>query len=480
MSPEKYIELLDRIVRARKYADARAFEAKNSARVSQLLTPAQQATVRALMATAEAAPAMEPPAPSAGIVPLVSRADGIALTVFGEPEAKTVEQMRRCIAMPEAAAGVLCADAHYGYSQPVGGVAAYRGAVSVSGVGYDIGCGLKGVRTNLKASDVRADIPKIVDLIARTVSFGIGRKNPRPVEHPLFDDPLWTDLPWYGRLREMARAQLGTVGSGNHFVDILVEPATDDLWVSTHFGSRGLGHKTATGFLNLAHGLGFDDRPRSESMDVPPTLLAAESALGEAYLRAMRLAGEYAYAGRDFVIGEVLGILGAEATFAVHNHHNYSWEEEHFGERLHVVRKGATPLAPGQLGFVGGSMADISVVVEGIESEQGARALYSAMHGAGRVMSRTQAAGKAKYVRDATGRKRQVRLGGAVTPEMMREAVRAYGVEVRGAGTDESPFVYRKLADVLAAHADTLTIRHVLQPIGVVMAGEGEVDPYKD
>ncbi|MGI8854464.1 MAG: RtcB family protein, partial [Thermomicrobiales bacterium] len=428
MSPEKYIELLERIVKAGQFAHAQAFAAKNYTDIARPFTPEQEESIRALMATVKAAPAMEPVAIRAGAVTLRTRGDQINLTVFGEPEAKTVEQMRRCVTMPEAAAGVLCADAHYGYSQPVGGVAAYRGAVSVSGVGYDIGCGLRGVRTNLKASDVRADLPRIVDLIARRISFGIGRKNPRPVEHALFDDPAWTDLPWYGRLREMARGQLGTVGSGNHFVDLLVEPATDDLWVSTHFGSRGLGHKTATGFLNLANGLGFEDRPHGESMDAPPTLIATESALGQAYLHAMRLAGEYAYAGRDFMIGEVLSILGAEATFAVHNHHNYSWEEEHFGERLNVVRKGATPLAPGQLGFVGGSMADISVVVEGIESEKGARSLYSAMHGAGRIMSRTQAAGKAKYVRDASDRKHQVRLGGAVTPEMMREAVRTYGV----------------------------------------------------
>ncbi len=480
MDPETYIERLGQIVAAKKYAHAHAFAAKNHAPLAERFTNDQREAIRALMATVDAAPPPKPIPPQGDAIVLRSREDALDLTIFGDPEEKTVAQMRRCLTMPEAAAGVLCADAHYGYSQPVGGVAAYRGAVSVSGVGYDIGCGLKGVRTNLKASDVRADLPKIVDQIARTISFGIGRKNPRPVQHPLFDDPLWTELPWYGRLRDMAHAQLGTVGSGNHFVDLLVEPATDDLWVSTHFGSRGLGHKTATGFMNLASGLGFDDRPRSESMDAAPTLLSTDSALGQAYLAAMRLAGEYAYAGRDAVIGEALGILGASATFAVHNHHNFAWEEEHFGERLQVVRKGATPLAPGQLGFVGGSMADISVVVEGIASERGAQSLYSAMHGAGRIMSRTRAAGKVKYVRDATGRKQMQRLGGEVTPEMMREAVRTYGVEVRGAGPDESPFVYRKLADVLAAHAGTLAVRHVLQPIGVVMAGEGEVDPYKD
>ena len=481
MTPHRYVELLERIVSARKYADARAFVDKNGPVVAGQLSKQQRERVAALLATVAAPPVPEASSFREGVVPLRPRDEALPVTIFGEPEEKTVAQLRRCIATPEAAAGVLCADAHYGYSQPVGGIAAYRDAVSVSGVGFDIGCGLKGVRTNLKAADVRADLPRIVDTIARQVSFGIGRKNPRPVDHPLFDDPAWRDLPWYGtRLKDLARGQLGTVGSGNHFVDLLVESATDDLWLSTHFGSRGLGHKTATGFLNLAAGLGFEDKPCSEHMDAPPTLLSTTSALGQAYLAAMRLAGDYAYAGRDYVIGQVLGILGAEATFAVHNHHNFAWEETHFGERLYVVRKGATPLTAGQLGFVGGSMADISVVVEGIASERGAAALSSAMHGAGRVMSRTQAAGKVRYVRDAEGRKQMQRLGGAITPAMMDEAVRAYGVEVRGAGTDESPFVYRKLADVLAAHAGTLIVRHVLQPIGVVMAGENERDPYKD
>jgi len=479
VTPEIYLHTLAGIVSTGKVANAHAFHAKYGAALAGQLTATQRAEESALLARAIVAPPREAhDSIPKGVVSLTGRADTAPITVFGTPDEKTRGQLARCISMPQAAAGVLCADAHYGYSQPVGGVVGYRDAVSVSGVGYDIGCGLKGVRTNLKAADVRANLPLLMDTIARTISFGIGRKNAHRVDHPLFDDTAWNDVPWLGKLKELARGQLGTVGSGNHFVDLLVEPETDTLWVSTHFGSRGLGHKTATGFLNLAAGEPFDGRARGESMEAPPTLLATDSALGQAYLEAMRLAGEYAYAGRDSVISDVLGILGAHATFAVHNHHNYAWREEHGGEQLYVVRKGATPLAPGQLGFVGGSMADISVVVEGIASAQGTAALYSAMHGAGRTMSRTQAAGKPKYGRDVTGRKVPTRTGGAITPEMMHEATRAYGVEVRGAGTDESPFVYRKLQDVLDAHAGTLIVRHVLRPIGVVMAGEGEVDPY--
>jgi tRNA-splicing ligase RtcB len=477
MTPERYIERLERIVNAGSTRNAAQFIAKHGPAMEPLLTPEQEAAVAALkermqrQVVAEAAPVA---AGTSGTNPLpLAEAAARKITVFGDAEPKTIEQMARCVAMDEAAAGVLCADAHYGYSQPVGGVAAYRDHISPSGVGFDISCGVKGVRTNLTLDEIEADMSKIVDAIATTVSFGIGRKNPTPVDHPLFDDPAWNVHPGVRKLKDLAHGQLGTVGSGNHFVDLLVEPDTGAIWVSTHFGSRGFGHRTATGFLNLAAGRKFDEKHPGERMDAPPTLIPMHTDLGQAYFAAMNLAGRYAYAGRDYVVRQVLSILGARETFAVHNHHNFCWLEEHNGERLYVVRKGATPCRPGQLGFVGGSMADISVVIRGKETEAAKRSLYSTVHGAGRVMSRTQAAGRMNY------RTRQ-RSGGAISPEQMRQAVRAYGVQLRGAGTDESPFVYRKLETVLAAHAETIDILHVLKPIGVVMAGEGEVDPYKD
>jgi tRNA-splicing ligase RtcB len=156
----------------------------------------------------------------------------------------------------------LMADNHLGYSMPIGGVAAYREMVSPSGVGYDIGCGVMAVRTSVALSDVREDLPRLADQIAQRISFGIGRRNPVPVEHPLFDSPTWDDVPELtqrvsGRrgawsLRSRAEEQLGTVGSGNHYVDLLVEPSDDSLWIACHFGSRGFGHGVATGFLNLA------------------------------------------------------------------------------------------------------------------------------------------------------------------------------------------------------------------------------------
>ena len=153
------------------------------------------------------------------------------------------------------------------------------------------------------------------------------------------------------------------------------------IWVGVHFGSRGFGHKTASGFLALAQGLAFDERAHESEMDSPPVLFEVGSELGDAYVAAMELAGEYAYAGRDVVVDKVLDILGAEATHEVHNHHNFAWREEHFGRSYWVIRKGCTPARPGQEGFVGGSMGDESVILEGVESSETEQALFSTVQG---------------------------------------------------------------------------------------------------
>lgn len=397
------------------------------------------------------------------------------IVVFGDPDEDTMAQIRRCAAPPETYGAVLCADAHKGYSMPIGGVVAYRGLTSPTGVGFDIACGNKAVRTTLKADSIRGDLPGLMDEIFREISFGIGRKNPRPIDHPVFDDERWTIHPGVAKLKDLARQQLGTVGAGNHYVNLMEDVKTGDLWVAVHFGSRGFGHRTASGFLNLAAGRAFDARLPRESMDQPPVLLRIDSELGHTYHEAMKLAGTYAYAGRDVVIDEVLGILQTEATFEVHNHHNFAWEEEHGGERVIVVRKGATPCHPGQTSFVGGSMADISVVIRGKDNEISRRALYSTIHGAGRIMSRTRAAGRFRRVRG-----RRQRVGGEISLDQMHEEVKRYGVELRGGGPDEAPGVYRKLQQVVDAHAATIDVLHVLKPIGVAMAPMDEHDPYKD
>jgi tRNA-splicing ligase RtcB len=403
--------------------------------------------------------------------------DGIH--VWGDADDNTLAQMRNVSYVGNVQSTALMADNHLGYSQPIGGVVAYRDTVSPSGVGYDIGCGVKAVRTNLTYADISNDMPKLVDEIAKTVSFGMGRSNPNPVDHELFDSPMWTDVKWITHLKDLAARQLGTVGSGNHYVDLLVERVDETydaeiygerrIWVACHFGSRGFGHKTASGFINLAKFNGWGEAVKGESMHDNPTLIEKKNNefLFDAYVAAMELAGQYAYAGRDYVIGQVLGILRAKSDFEVHNHHNFAWLEEHGGEKVWVVRKGATPAFAGQLGFVGGSMGDIAAVVEGISSDLSDLALNSTVHGAGRVMSRSQAKGNRK------GTKK-----GLITRQMMSEATR--GVVVRGGDVDESPHVYRPLVDVLDAHERTISIRHTLKPVGVVMAGADVYDPFKD
>jgi tRNA-splicing ligase RtcB len=158
------------------------------------------------------------------------------------------------------------------------------------------------------------------------------------------------------------------------------------VWVGVHFGSRGLGHTIASGFLALSR-----NRKWGERASEAETLLDLDSQIGADYWAAMNLAGEYAYAGREWVARKVVSILGGRELELVHNHHNFAWKETHFGEEYVVVRKGATPAFPGQLGFVGGSMGDDSVILRGVvaDTDEQRGALYSTVHGAGRVMSRT-------------------------------------------------------------------------------------------
>ncbi|MDQ6927025.1 MAG: RtcB family protein, partial [Candidatus Eremiobacteraeota bacterium] len=210
--------------------------------------------------------------------------------------------------------------------------------------------------------------------------------------------------------------------------------------------------------------------------------LEMDTEAGQEYFAAMNLMGEYAAANHELIHRKVAAAIGAEPLASIENHHNFAWKETHEGEELVVVRKGATPAFPGQLGFIGGSMGDDAVIVRGAvpnESDDATAqtqrdALYSTVHGAGRIMSRTQAAGKRNR---RTGKQLSP---GRVTPEMMTEWVKEKGVILRGGGLDESPHVYRRLPDVLAAQGDTIEVLHTLRPLIVVMAGADEHDPYKD
>lgn len=439
------------------------------------------------------------------------------IPVWGNADEPTLDQIKMVAQTGPVAAVALMADNHKGYSMPIGGVVAYRNAVSPTGVGVDIGCGIKATKTNINLRDfaigeTKPTLEAWADRIAAEVSFGMGRTNATPVDHNLFYSDLWK-ISYLEPLLAMARAQLGTVGGGNHFVDLLAD-GDGFVWIMCHFGSRGLGHKTCAGFINLAEGREFDAKPKGEKHDDPPVILHLDDWKGDMYMACMELAGRYAYAGRDAVTEQVLGILGASAVESVHNHHNFAWRETHTignetGEFV-VVRKGATPAFPGQRGAVGGSMGDDSVILHGIDSNHSQFALYSTMHGAGRVMSRTQAAGKNKWMpvaakvaeyerRKEAGefdaltpleqekkrtwayKKVPQRVGeGLISPEAMQEWLLDKGVILRGGDLDEAPQAYRRLHNVLNEHHTTTQVETYLRPLVVVMAGAEEYGPYKD
>jgi tRNA-splicing ligase RtcB (3'-phosphate/5'-hydroxy nucleic acid ligase) len=395
----------------------------------------------------------------------------MVLKTFGPVDVRAKEQLVRCAEKAEFA--VLCADHHVGYSQPIGGAVAYEHYVSPSGVGYDIGCGNKAVMTDAMADDV--DVKKVMDDIVRLIGFGIGRPNPDPVDHPVLESIKNAEFRPQRKMIQLAASQLGTVGSGNHYVDIFADQQ-DRVWIGVHFGSRGFGHRTASGFLALAKGRPFDDKAPEGEMDAPPTLLDIREQLGQDYIAAMNLAGEYAYAGRDMVVNKVLQIMGAKPLMEVHNHHNFAWHEEHFGKKYWVIRKGCTPAFPGQKGFVGSNMGGTSVILEGVDSQDSKDSLYSTVHGAGRVMSRRQAAGKVKWIKGVPTRI----AAGAVDWEAVQLRMMDKGIELRGGGADEAPEVYKSLEDVLGHHKGTIKILHRLRPLGVAMAGIDVYDPYKD
>jgi len=268
------------------------------------------------------------------------------MVVFGEAEEASRAQLERCLDVAgEGSVGVLCADHHKGYSMPIGGVVASDKVVMPAGVGYDIGCGNAAVRTTIKVAD-GLDVRRVMDEIWKVISFGMGQKNGERVEtHQVYDEILQSPVLQQRAMLQQSRDQLGTVGSGNHYVDLFVDE-DGFLWVGVHFGSRGFGHKTASGFLALANGKNWDERV-NDSMDAPPATIRLGTSMADDYLKAMSIAGDYAYAGREWVIERVLKILGSpETTFRVHNHHNYAWWETHDGRPLFHAWTIASAISP--------------------------------------------------------------------------------------------------------------------------------------
>ncbi|MBU8922011.1 MAG: RtcB family protein [Bacteroidales bacterium] len=413
--------------------------------------------------------------------------------ILGVHDPNTLEQLNEVnkFAMKTA----LMADGHRGYGMPIGGVGAFDNKVSPAYVGYDIGCGNNAVLLDMMGSDLDAEL--VADLITKNLVFGAGGVNnhPRaPNSHPLFDDDRWDIFPdnHRGKLHKKAREQIGTIGAGNHYVDVFIDEL-DRVWVGAHFGSRRFGYDICSNFLALIVGSEWGEQVKKEQ--VGTGLVSLTDPIGRDYWTAMTLAGEYAQIGRKWVVDLVAKLLGAKVLDHVYNHHNYAWVEHLWMEDTLtpmpcvVIRKGATGARPGQRGFVGGSMCDVSVILQGTpfpkspeythemskdEKEDSLaifsrqqQTLFSAVHGAGRVMGRMQALGKPNKAEG--GWKREPK----VTQDMMDRSVAEAGIVLRGGDRDESPQVYRRLSDVLAAQGDTIQVLHTLTPKVVCMAPKG-------
>lgn len=372
--------------------------------------------------------------------------DGIK--VWGDPDPGALDQMRAV--ERDTLDRALMADHHFGYSIPIGGVVATQGPINPEWVGYDIACGNKAVRLDIYPADLQADISHVMDRIEIEIPFGVGVGNPNPIDHELFDDDAWK-LDAAKPLKDRARSQLGSMGANNHYVDLFVDDKSNQVWAGVHAGSRGFGHGLTKWFL---------DKVKKGSKET--VLLDLDSQLGQEYMECTRLAGDYAYAGRDWVCDRVASICRSTIVEEVHNNHNYAWREmwDEHGEVV-MIRKGATPSFPGQKSFVGASMGEASVILEGLPTAEAYFAMNSTVHGAGRVMGRRAAKGK---VENGEVQK------GLVSREMMDEWINREGVELRGGDVDESPHCYKRLSDVLDAHRNTVKVLHTLRPIGVAMA----------
>ncbi len=421
--------------------------------------------------------------------PFEPRAQAAPWRQWGDmAEEDALSQMRTACTLPDAVRGALMPDAHVGYGLPIGGVLAVRGAVIPYAVGVDIACRVRLSILDMPVSSLLRKRERLIHAIEKHTRFGPGaafapgelRKHPVMDEDWNFSYPLNT-------LKDLAAKQLGTSGSGNHFVEFgeLLVPAPLEypgppagasfdtpkgrspkntpgsplqslsaglsglppgryLALVSHSGSRGTGEKIAESYRNVAEA-GLPALP-AELRHL--AWLDLQSHWGQSYWKTMQLMGRYAAANHELIHKNILAELGAEALFAVENHHNFAWEEEYGGETLIVHRKGATPAGKNTLGYIPGSMTAPGFLVRGKGNEE---ALRSCAHGAGRRMSRNAA--KAKLSWDA-----------------VQNLLAKSGVELLSGGLDEAPQAYKDIQAVMDAQADLVDIQARFEPRIVKMA----------
>lgn len=389
------------------------------------------------------------------------KTDPQAYEVYGVEniEEGAKKQMQTAMKLPVTVAGALMPDAHQGYGLPIGGVLATNNAVIPYGVGVDIGCRMALSIFDLPADYLETNRDDLKNILLNSSRFGAGNGflMHERIDHGVLENNQFQENPFVKQLKDKAWTQLGSSGGGNHFVEFgRMEFAQDDaelgipkgtyLALLTHSGSRGLGAMIANHYTKLA--MEICKLPYEAKHLAYFDLNSAE---GQEYWLAMNLAGDYASACHEVIHQKVFNALGAERLAMVENHHNFAWKEQWKGEELIVHRKGATPAAKGVLGIIPGSMAAPGFLVRGKGEE---KAIQSASHGAGRLMSRTQA----KKV---------------ISKSEVNAILQDLGITLIGADLDEAPMAYKNIHEVMDAQKDLVETVATFHPKIVRMADDG-------
>lgn len=375
-------------------------------------------------------------------------------------EAESVAQMRQACRLPVAVRGALMPDAHVGYGLPIGGVLATENAVVPYAVGVDIACRMKMTVLDIPIAKFSKKMDRLRESIETETRFGVGASFKVRREHDVMDLD-WSVSPITRQNKDRAWSQLGTSGSGNHFVEFGVFVARERIGslepgeyvaLLSHSGSRGTGAAVCQHYSRVATNL----RPGLPQGMRQLAWLDMDSEAGQEYWAAMNLMGAYAAANHACIHAAIRNHLGVEVLLDVENHHNFAWKETHVidgvARELYVHRKGATPAGSGVLGIIPGSMATPGFLVRGLGNPE---SLNSASHGAGRVMSRTRANQKFSW-------------------KAVNQHLRDCGVELISAGLDEAPMVYKDIHAVMAAQTDLVEKLGEFQPRLVKMAPAGE------
>ena len=396
------------------------------------------------------------------------REEPLPAAIWGERliDTRAVEQLHNAMRLPVTVAGALMPDAHVGYGIPIGGVVALEDAVAPFMVGVDIACRMMMSIYPLSPEVILEDEVKregLKKILIEETRFGVGaefEKGQRR-EHEVLDDSAWNEAKLLRGLKDKAYAQLGSSGSGNHFVDVGILEVGNDyastlsvepgryLAVMSHSGSRGVGAKIAGHYAKLAQNL--SDLPKAYKH---LAWLSLNSEEGQAYWSAMNLAGRFASANHHTIHEAISKRLGVEPVKQLENHHNFAWLERWQGKEVVMHRKGATPAHRGVLGIVPGSQGHPSFIVQG---KGNADALNSASHGAGRTMSRTQAKK-------------------TIPPQACKKWLQDEGVELMAGGLDEAPQAYKDIEEVLALQADLVTKVARFEPKLVLMSADGRAE----